>query len=233
MKSASSPSQPRRRRAEPCQGRASNLNHNNLKELSKMSAIIRHAKSAWLTFDQIDFPDHARPTNARDVVALVSSIRTIGLQFPLTVIERDGRYLLIAGRHWLEALRVIGEERVPVRVADFDDIEAREDVGAAAPVRAGAGNGGASCLMHPPSRCCGISPACAGGMQAADGDSVACQTAVGNIRASTRFPLDAIGPQAASRVSPRVNRTVTAIAATAAASRRTSRVANANSEFLS
>ena len=90
-----------------------------------MNAIIRPSKSIWLTFDQIDFPAKARPTNATDVVALVSSIRTIGLQVPLTVIERDGRYLLIAGRHRLEALRVIGEERVPVRVVDFDDIEAR------------------------------------------------------------------------------------------------------------
>jgi ParB family transcriptional regulator, chromosome partitioning protein len=90
-----------------------------------MNAIIRPSVSKWLTFDQIDLPANARPTNATDVVALVSSIRTIGLQVPLTVIERDGRYLLIAGRHRLEALRVIGEERVPVRVADFDDIEAR------------------------------------------------------------------------------------------------------------
>jgi ParB-like chromosome segregation protein Spo0J len=90
-----------------------------------MNAIIRPSVSKWLTFDQIDLPANARPTNATDVVALVSSIRTIGLQVPLTVIERDGRYLLIAGRHRLEALRAIGEERVPVRVADFDDIEAR------------------------------------------------------------------------------------------------------------
>ena len=89
-----------------------------------MSAI-RPSLSKWLTFDQIDFPDNGRPHNARDVVALVSSIRAIGLQVPLTVIERDGRYLLIAGRHRLEALRVIGEERVPARVVDFDDIEAR------------------------------------------------------------------------------------------------------------
>jgi ParB-like chromosome segregation protein Spo0J len=90
-----------------------------------MNAVIRPSKSISLTFDQIDFPANARPTNAMDVVALVSSIRAIGLQVPLTVIEREGRYLLIAGRHRLEALRVIGEERVPVRVADFDDIEAR------------------------------------------------------------------------------------------------------------
>jgi ParB family transcriptional regulator, chromosome partitioning protein len=90
-----------------------------------MNAIIRPSVGKWLTFDQIDFPASARPTNAMDVGSLVRSIRTIGLQVPLTVIERDGRYVLIAGRHRLEALRVIGEERVPVRVVDFDDVEAR------------------------------------------------------------------------------------------------------------
>jgi uncharacterized ParB-like nuclease family protein len=88
-------------------------------------SAIRPSVSKWLTFDQIDFPDNGRPHNATDVVALASSIRAIGLQVPLTVIERDGRYLLIAGRHRLEALRVIGEDRVPVRIVDFDDIEAR------------------------------------------------------------------------------------------------------------
>jgi hypothetical protein len=49
-----------------------------------MNAIIRPSVSKWLTFDQIDLPANARPTNATDVVALVSSIRTIGLQVPLT-----------------------------------------------------------------------------------------------------------------------------------------------------
>lgn len=85
-----------------------------------MSAI-RPARHVWLTFDQIDLPENGRPYNAADVTALANSIRAIGLQSPLTVIERDGRHLLIAGRHRLEALRVIGEERVPCRVVDFDD----------------------------------------------------------------------------------------------------------------
>ena len=88
-------------------------------------AVIRTSKSIWLTFDEIDFPPNARPTNATNVVAIANSIRLIGLQVPLTVIERGGKYLLIAGRHRLEALRVIGEERVPVRVMALDDIEAR------------------------------------------------------------------------------------------------------------
>jgi ParB family transcriptional regulator, chromosome partitioning protein len=93
--------------------------------MTTMNAIIRPSVSKWLTFDQIDFPENARPTNATDVTALAASIRAIGLQVPLTVIERGCRYLLIAGRHRLEALRVIGEARVPVRVVDFDDVEAR------------------------------------------------------------------------------------------------------------
>jgi ParB-like chromosome segregation protein Spo0J len=37
----------------------------------------------------------------------------LGLQSPLTVIERDGRHLLVAGGHRLEALRVLGQNRVP------------------------------------------------------------------------------------------------------------------------
>jgi len=88
-------------------------------------SAIRPSKSVFLTFDEIDFPTTSRAYNATGVAALVQSIRAIGLMVPLTVVERDGRYLLIAGRHRLEALRVIGEERVPARVVDFDDIEAR------------------------------------------------------------------------------------------------------------
>jgi ParB-like chromosome segregation protein Spo0J len=91
-----------------------------------MNAIIRPSVRKWLTFDQIDFPRNARPTNATDVVALANSIRTIGLQNPLTVLARGDRYLLIAGRHRLEALRLVDKEaRIPVRVVELDDIEAR------------------------------------------------------------------------------------------------------------
>jgi ParB-like chromosome segregation protein Spo0J len=93
-----------------------------------MDAVVRPSASKWLDIDDIDFPANARPTNATDVSALAHSIRAIGLMTPLTVVERDGRYVLIVGRHRLEALRVIGggeDVKVPVRVVDFDDIEAR------------------------------------------------------------------------------------------------------------
>jgi hypothetical protein len=75
--------------------------------------------------DQVDFPANARPTHSDKVGELVKSIRLIGLQYAPTVIERDGRYLLVSGRHRIEAMRVIGRESIPVRVVDFDDIEAR------------------------------------------------------------------------------------------------------------
>jgi ParB family chromosome partitioning protein len=90
-----------------------------------MNAITRPVRYLWLAFEQIDLLDNARPTNATDVVALARSIEALGLQVPLTCVERSGRYLLIAGRHRLEALRVLGREEAPVRVVDFDDIEAR------------------------------------------------------------------------------------------------------------
>jgi ParB family chromosome partitioning protein len=82
-------------------------------------------KAALVRLDQIDFPDNARPTNAEEVGKLVKSIRLLGLQSAPTVVERNGRYMLVAGRHRVEAMRVIGKDPIPVRIADFDDIEAQ------------------------------------------------------------------------------------------------------------
>jgi hypothetical protein len=87
--------------------------------------ISRSAKGVTLRLDAIQFPAKARPTNATAVVELSRSIREIGLQSAPTVIERNGGYVLVAGRHRLEALRVLGIESVLVRVVDFTDIDAR------------------------------------------------------------------------------------------------------------
>src|ERR1700747_1723222 len=83
------------------------------------------AKKSTVALGQIDFPANARPTHADKVHDLANSIRRLGLQTLPTVVERDGRYVLIAGRHRVEALRVIGRDPIDVRVVDFDDIEAR------------------------------------------------------------------------------------------------------------
>ena len=90
-----------------------------------MTDIVCPAKHAWAQLDEIEIQQRARPYNATEVVALKASIQAIGLQTPLTVVERDGRYVLVAGRHRLEALRLLKAERVPVRIVAFDDIEAR------------------------------------------------------------------------------------------------------------
>jgi ParB-like chromosome segregation protein Spo0J len=90
-----------------------------------MNTAKRPPRRVSLAFDQIDVPDSARPVNDASVAALAQSIERLGLQVPLTVVERAGRYLLIAGRQRLEALRRLGHREAPAHVVDFDDIEGR------------------------------------------------------------------------------------------------------------
>jgi ParB-like nuclease domain len=89
-----------------------------------MNAFIRPAKHTFVAIDEIDLRHTIRPYNAAVVAELAQSIRAIGLQTPLTCIVRDGQHVLVSGRNRLEALRVIGCEQAPVRVVDFDDIDA-------------------------------------------------------------------------------------------------------------
>lgn len=90
-----------------------------------MTDHVCPARHAWATLEEIKPSDKGRPYNPHEVLALKESIAAIGLQTPLTVIERDGRLVLVAGRHRLEALRLLKAEKAPVRIVDFDDAEAR------------------------------------------------------------------------------------------------------------
>jgi ParB-like chromosome segregation protein Spo0J len=87
--------------------------------------VTRAVKGMTLRLDDIEIPSSVRPYNAIAVVELSKSIAAIGLQSAPTVIEREGRYVLVAGRHRIEALRLLKQESVLVRVVDFDDLEAR------------------------------------------------------------------------------------------------------------
>jgi hypothetical protein len=89
-----------------------------------MNAFVRPAKHVFVSIDEIDLSHTIRPYNAAVVAELAQSIRSIGLQTPLTCIVRDGHHVLVSGRNRLEALRVIGCEQAPVRVVDFDDVDA-------------------------------------------------------------------------------------------------------------
>jgi ParB-like chromosome segregation protein Spo0J len=94
------------------------------KDDPSMNAFVRPAKHVFVSIDEIDLSHTIRPYNASVVAELAQSIRAIGLQTPLTCIVRDGHHILVSGRNRLEALRVIACEQAPVRVVDFDDVDA-------------------------------------------------------------------------------------------------------------
>ena len=89
-----------------------------------MNAFVRPTKHMSVPIDEIDVSHAIRPYNATVVAELAQSIRAIGLQTPLTCVVRDDKYILVSGRNRLEALRTIGANQAPVRVVDFDDLEA-------------------------------------------------------------------------------------------------------------
>src|SRR5277367_1502950 len=90
-----------------------------------MNAFVRPAKHVFLPLDEIDLSHTIRPYNATVVAELAQSIRMIGLQTPLTCVVREGKHVLVSGRNRLEALRTIGAEEAPVRIVEFDDVEAQ------------------------------------------------------------------------------------------------------------
>src|ERR1700733_14845643 len=98
------------------------INLTNLTNAVKSAPAVKGARGP---FEQIDISIHHRPTHADKVSELVQSIRMLGLQAAPVVIEREGRYKLVSGRHRLEAIRVLGYEEVPVRTVGFDDLQAR------------------------------------------------------------------------------------------------------------
>ena len=90
-----------------------------------MNAFVRPAKHTFVAIDEINLSHTIRPYNSSVVAELAQSIRAIGLQTPLTCIVRDGQHVFVSGRNRLEALRVIGCEQAPVRIVDFDDVDAQ------------------------------------------------------------------------------------------------------------
>jgi hypothetical protein len=90
-----------------------------------MNAFVRPARHVFLPIGEIDLTHTIHPYNAAVVAEIAQSIRAIGLQTPLTCIVRDGVHVLVSGRNRLEALRTVGAEEAPVRIVEFDDVEAQ------------------------------------------------------------------------------------------------------------
>lgn len=77
--------------------------------------------------DEIIVKEGRRELNETEVNKLAKSIKEIGLRHPLTVREERGgdKYILVAGRHRLEAMRRLGNEHVAVVIASMTNLEAR------------------------------------------------------------------------------------------------------------
>jgi ParB-like chromosome segregation protein Spo0J len=89
------------------------------------AAVTGAAEGLTLRLADTEIPATARPCDASRVLSLTESIADIGLQTPPTVVERDGRHVLVTGRHRIEALKLLGNERVLVRLVEMDDLDAR------------------------------------------------------------------------------------------------------------
>lgn len=78
-----------------------------------------------ITISDIDIPDNRREVNAAAVKRLADSIDKIGLRHPITVREKGDRYVLIAGRHRIEALKKLQIEHVPATIVKMTNDDAR------------------------------------------------------------------------------------------------------------
>lgn len=91
------------------------------------SIIIQH-KYDEHPIDAIFIPDRLRKISENSVSALIDSIRTIGLQTPITVrfaksINDDG-VVLVSGRHRLEACKRLGADAINCLMFNGTDVEA-------------------------------------------------------------------------------------------------------------
>lgn len=78
-----------------------------------------------ITIDDIDIPDSRREVNAGAVKRLAESIDKIGLRHPITVREKGDRYVLVAGRHRIEAYKKMGIEYIPATIVKMTNDDAR------------------------------------------------------------------------------------------------------------
>lgn len=78
-----------------------------------------------LSIDDIVVSDGRRELDRSAVNRLAESIEQIGLRHPITVREKGDQYILVAGRHRLEACKKLGREHVPAIIVKMTNDEAR------------------------------------------------------------------------------------------------------------
>lgn len=78
-----------------------------------------------ITFDDIIVPEGRREVDSAVVKRLADSIDNVGLRHPITVRRRGEKYILVAGRHRMEACRKLGREGVMATIVSMTNAEAR------------------------------------------------------------------------------------------------------------
>lgn len=78
-----------------------------------------------LAIDDIVVADGRREVDPAVVKRLADSIDNVGLRHPITVRRKGEKYILVAGRHRMEACRKLGREHVQATIVSMTNAEAR------------------------------------------------------------------------------------------------------------
>ncbi len=78
-----------------------------------------------VTISDIEIPENRREVNPAAVKRLADSIDKIGLRHPITVREKGDRYVLVAGRHRIEAYKRLEIEHIPATIVKMTHDDAR------------------------------------------------------------------------------------------------------------
>src|ERR1700738_4382491 len=78
-----------------------------------------------ITITDIDISADRRDVNSASVKRLADSIEKIGLRHPITVREKGDRYILVAGRHRVEAYKKLGLDHIPANIVKMTNDDAR------------------------------------------------------------------------------------------------------------
>ena len=78
-----------------------------------------------LSIDDIDINEGRRGVDPAAVKRLAESIERIGLKHPISVRRKGNRYVLVAGRHRIEAFKKLDREHIPACIVSMTNAEAR------------------------------------------------------------------------------------------------------------
>src|SRR4051812_1893329 len=98
--------------------------------MGRTKEVVRSAaerEPGLIRVADVQVGERLRPLDQDALERLIASIRTIGLQNPITVRPGDGwgLYRLVAGYHRLKAVEALGEPVIAATVVEWDDRTAR------------------------------------------------------------------------------------------------------------